>query len=217
MPTNTRVTYPLAHDISGRGQILNVHAIVPGSRANGPGIRTVVWVQGCSRRCPGCFNPETHDRAARRLIVPEDLVQLIEAVSPRCEGVTVSGGEPLEQAAALLSFLKGLRRNTSLSAMLFSGYTLNEVLELPSGPDIVAHLDVLVAGPFIQEQRVAKGLLGSSNQHIHVLTDRYALSDLLETPCAEITIDAQGHIGLSGLDPPCLSPIDEWMCTNRSR
>jgi len=186
-------------------RILNVHAIMPASRVNGPGLRTVVWVQGCSRCCPGCFNPETHDRGPRTLIPAIELVRLVEQIQPQCEGITVSGGEPLEQAAALLSFVRHIRSRTHLSMVLFSGYSLHEIRHIPEGPDILAHVDVLIAGSFMQEQRLAGGLLGSSNQEIHVLSDRYRLVDLVHAPSAEIIIDAQGQVKVSGLDPPRLS------------
>jgi anaerobic ribonucleoside-triphosphate reductase activating protein len=127
-----------------------------------------------------------------------------------CEGISVSGGEPLEQAPALLAFLRNIRERTSLSIVLFSGYTLEEMHDIPHGPEIVSHLDVLIAGRFIREQRLGRGLLGSANQRILVLTDRYCLSDLQGTPTAEVTIDAQGTILLSGIDPPCLPSREEW-------
>ncbi|MFV0295623.1 MAG: 4Fe-4S single cluster domain-containing protein, partial [Hyphomicrobiaceae bacterium] len=150
MSTETRVKHLLAHDTSGDRLTLNVHAIVPGSRANGPGLRTVVWLQGCSRRCPGCFNPETHDHSSRRLITASELVRHVQEIGLDCEGISVSGGEPLEQSPALLAFLRNIREQTSLSIVLFSGYTFEEMHDIPHGPEIVAHLDVLIAGRFVR-------------------------------------------------------------------
>ena len=74
--------------------MLNVHAILPRSRANGLGVRTVIWLQGCTLRCPGCFNPGTHS-AEPRLLMPEaDLLARIIADQHEIEGVSISGGEP---------------------------------------------------------------------------------------------------------------------------
>jgi anaerobic ribonucleoside-triphosphate reductase activating protein len=143
------------------------------------------------------------------LIPTKELVRLVEQVQPPCEGITVSGGEPLEQSAALLSLLRHVRSMTHFSTVLFSGYSLHEIRLIAEGPDIIAHVDVLVAGRFIEEQRLASGLLGSSNQEIHVLSDRYCLADLEHTSSAEITIDVQGHVRVSGLDPPHLSGSSE--------
>jgi len=60
--------------------LLNVHAILPSSCANGPGVRAVVWTQGCSRQCPGCRNPLTHSHEPHALIEPDQLVEAIAAV-----------------------------------------------------------------------------------------------------------------------------------------
>lgn len=74
---------------------LRLHAFLPRSRANGPGWRSVVWVQGCSLGCPGCFNPQTHNReeVGEAVEVAEVMQRILAAGT---EGVTVSGGEPLQ-------------------------------------------------------------------------------------------------------------------------
>ena len=88
--------------------MLNVHAILPRSRANGPGVRTVIWLQGCTLCCPGCFNPGTHS-AEPRLLMPEaDLLARIIADQHEIEGVSISGGEPLQQPEGLLAMIEHL-------------------------------------------------------------------------------------------------------------
>ena len=72
--------------------LLNVHAVVDVSYANGPGSRTVVWTQGCSRRCPGCSNPTTHSHKSRIMVDPQQLAEFVITVDG-IEGITVTGGE----------------------------------------------------------------------------------------------------------------------------
>lgn len=184
------------------GDVLNLHAIAPRSYANGPGVRFVVWFQGCSLRCPGCFNPDTHDPAPRRLVPVARLLDDIAEAAPPIEGITLSGGEPLEQPEGLLDLLAGVRRRTKLSALLFSGHAKAEILEMPLGREILGLTDVLVAGPYDETQRLARGLRGSANQRIHLLTDRYALADIESTPPAEIVISPDGRVVTSGIEPP---------------
>ena len=178
---------------------LNVHALLPGSRANGPGSRFVVWLQGCARRCPGCFNPDTHPFAPRRLMDPEQLWREVEAHAPRSEGVTVSGGEPLAQAPALAEFLAIVRARSSLSIAVFTGYELTEIPALPGGRAVLAQTDLLVAGPYRQELHWGKELRGSSNQQVHFLTPRYRQQDLAELPSGEVLIGRDGSVIRTGL------------------
>jgi anaerobic ribonucleoside-triphosphate reductase activating protein len=181
--------------------MLNLHAILPQSRANGPGVRTAIWFQGCTLVCPGCFNPDTHSSEPRLLAPPEQLVARIAAEQDGIEGITLSGGEPLQQAEGLLELLCGVRLATRLSVVLFSGYTLEEILAMPLGRDILAHVDVLIDGRYDQMQRLARGLRGSGNQRIHFLTGRYSLEDLNRVPRAEVFISPDGRITATGINP----------------
>ena len=178
---------------------LRVHAIEPRSRANGPGARFVVWLQGCSLGCPGCFNPTTHEAAGgRETTVDEIAAQL--AATRDIEGLSLSGGEPLQQAPAAAALLDAARA-LGLSTLAFSGYTLDEIRELPSGPDVLAQLDVLIDGRYVAGDRLATGLRGSANQRIHLLTSRYQLADVEATPVAEIRIARDGNVVLTGVNP----------------
>src|SRR5258706_14960618 len=99
---------------------VRIHATEARSRANGPGARFVVWMQGCTLGCPGCFNPTTHDAGGGREVDVADLAAELAATA-NIEGLTLSGGEPLQQpdaAAALLAAARAL----GLSTLVFSGY-----------------------------------------------------------------------------------------------
>lgn len=180
---------------------LRVHQLLPHSRANGPGRRAVLWVQGCSLGCPGCYNPETHAFAGTELIAPDDLFQQIAALTGSIEGLTISGGEPFQQARPLTVLLTRIRRETALSVLIFTGFSWDELQQRPSAAPVLACTDVLIAGRFVAEQRIARGLRGSANKTVHLLTDRYTLADLEAVPRTEIIITRQGDIVASGIDP----------------
>lgn len=189
----------------GDNSLLKTHHFLPESRANGPGTRAVVWLQGCSLGCPGCFNPETHPPDGGESIAPDDLFQRIGALQDKIEGITLSGGEPLEQRPALLALLRRVRVETQLSALLFTGYDWDEVRSLPEAEVLLECVDVLIAGRYNQRARLARGLRGSTNKTVHLLTDRYTLDDLQTTPTGEIVITAEGTVVVSGIDPPRLA------------
>jgi anaerobic ribonucleoside-triphosphate reductase activating protein len=185
----------------GSSRVLRIHHWVPDSRANGPGSRAVVWVQGCSLGCPGCFNPQSHPRLAGTAVQIEDLLAKLVALQDQIEGLTISGGEPLQQMPALLELLHALRRTTHLSVLAFTGFTWAEVQRMPHSAELLASLDVLIAGRFVASQRLAQGLIGSANKTVHLLTQRYSWKDLQLTPPAEVWIARDGEIELSGIDP----------------
>ena len=177
---------------------LNIHLILPLSLANGPGRRTVIWLQGCNLGCAGCFNPDTHSTAPRHLKDISDICKIVYSNAHAVEGITISGGEPFQQADALLKLLQRVRSETSLSILVFSGYTIRQIRNLRSGEALLETIDVLIAGPYVDRLRSGWNLCGSSNQTIHLLTDRYDLADMDDTPEAEIQIDAKGHLHLTG-------------------
>jgi anaerobic ribonucleoside-triphosphate reductase activating protein len=179
---------------------VRIHAFEPRSRANGPGARFVVWFQGCTLGCPGCFNPTTHDPDAGRRMPVDALIGELTRARPGIEGLSLSGGEPLQQPAAARAVLDAARA-LGLSTLAFSGYTLDEIRGLPGGPDVLARLDVLIDGRYVAPDRLATGLRGSANQRIQLLTDRYALADVEATPVAEIRIGPTGDVVLTGVDP----------------
>ena len=120
----------------------------------------------------------------------------------RLDGVSISGGEPFDQPAALHALAVGLRQKTDLSLLVFSGLTLEEIRRLPLGPRILRYVDVLIDGPYLKGRGPGVGLRGSANQRIHLLSERYAIGDLETDRCAEMVIDPLGRISISGIDPP---------------
>ena len=178
---------------------LRLHALEPASRANGPGLRAVVWFQGCTLGCPGCFNPATHPSAGGFETDTQALANNIVS-APGIEGVTISGGEPFQQPDALAALVRQLRE-TALSILVFSGYTREKICTMPQGPSILGSIDVLIAGPYLAAKHHGRGLLGSVNQHIHLLTTRYQPGDFTALPNREVILHRDGSITLSGIAP----------------
>jgi anaerobic ribonucleoside-triphosphate reductase activating protein len=194
---------------------IRLHHLEPASCVNGPGLRTVVWTQGCALGCPGCFNPETHAMKGGEIWPVEKLVERILEISHgsaskssqnrRVEGLTISGGEPIHQHRALAHLLQQVREQTDLSILVFTGYDWDELQRL-NGKDrgidrFLAYVDVLIAGRYDASRRVAQGLIGSANKVAHFLTSRYTPRDLEAVPQAEIIVTPDGEIILSGIDP----------------
>jgi anaerobic ribonucleoside-triphosphate reductase activating protein len=182
--------------------IVRVHATEPRSRANGPGARFVVWMQGCTLGCPGCFNPTTHDAQGGRETTVEAIAAELSAAhaASRIEGLSLSGGEPFQQPDAALALLTAAR-GLGLSTLAFSGYTIDEIRAFPLGAELLAQLDVLIDGRYVSTERLATGLRGSANQRIQLLSPRYSRADVEATPVAEIRIGKSGDVILTGVNP----------------
>ena len=177
-----------------------VHGRETGSVANGPGRRFVLWLQGCTLGCAGCFNPATH---APALAASATTVAAIEAdmvAATGVDGLTLSGGEPMQQPAASLALLRAARRR-GWSTLLFSGYTRAEIEAQPLGPAVLAELDVLVDGRYQASERLGAGLRGSRNQVVHRLTERHGEAELAAVPTGEIRIGPDGQVVLTGVSP----------------
>lgn len=135
------------------------------STADGPGIRSVFFFQGCSRNCPGCHNSDISVHGNGKNISVENAVSLIEAnCRNRC--ITISGGEPLEQPEALRSLLHILHeRNYNICL-----YTGNSFEDVPA--DILEKLNYIKTGSFVRSLRDGTNpYAGSSNQHMYSIVD----------------------------------------------
>lgn len=192
---------PASESDSTENRHLRVHHFLQYSYTNGPGRRAVLWLQGCSLNCPGCFNPNTHPFEGGELIPVEQVLESILAVRNTIEGITISGGEPLQQQEALIALLKLVRAQSDLSVLLFSGFNWREIRKFPLSGDLYDCVDVLISGRYIKSRRLAHGLLGSSNKRLHFFTRRYSPQDFQTLPEAEMIITETGEILMSGIDP----------------
>lgn len=179
---------------------LQVAMMVPRTAAEGPGWRFAVWVQGCPMRCAGCCNPEmlSFDRAVERLSVDDVAARVARE---DVEGVTFLGGEPFSQASAL-SALAAAVRATGRTVMTFTGHTLGELRAMcdPAVDALVARCDLLVDGRYESARRTtARRWVGSENQVMHFLTDRYRPEDPVFHGSNEVEIRIRrGEITMNG-------------------
>lgn len=137
------------------------------SIVDGPGIRFTTFCQGCPHHCPGCQNPETWPFEGGFEVTPEDVVEHVKC-NPLTRGVTFSGGEPFAQAAAHAELARQLKA-AGYEVASYTGYTFEQLLEEqdPAKLDLLQQLDILVDGPFRQEElSLELRFRGSANQRI---------------------------------------------------
>ena len=152
---------------------MRVAKIEKNSIANGPGVRLVVWCQGCSVRCKGCHNPQTWDMSGGRELNLKDLVDIKEYLAnDYVDGVTFSGGNPLEPETVeiLVTLLHGIRnRFPKKTIWLYTGFdlTYNSIMENNKTSECIRLCDVVVDGPYIESERDLRlPYCGSRNQRV---------------------------------------------------
>lgn len=144
---------------------LRISGIVNDSIVDGPGIRLTIFTQGCLFNCPNCHNPQTHDLNGGYDQEISEIMALIEKNS-LLDGVTISGGEPFLQPKALLNLVKQIQ-SLSLSVMVYSGYTFEQLINDTAKRTLLQEIDYLVDGLFIEELKSLELLYrGSSNQRL---------------------------------------------------
>lgn len=136
--------------------------------ALGPGRRLGIWLQGCSIRCPGCISLDTWDSAIG-LVEHEHLLAAASEYASVADGLTVSGGEPFDQPAQLISLLTHWRIVSDRSVLVFTGRELAEIRPwLEANPGLI---DAVMTGPFRSDVPQTLALRGSDNQILHVLSE----------------------------------------------
>jgi anaerobic ribonucleoside-triphosphate reductase activating protein len=187
--------------------ILRISRFEPRTRANGPGLRAAVWVQGCSLACPGCFNPHTHGFSGGQETPVAELADRIAGLaagddgSEPIGGLTVSGGEPFQQRPAVLELLRRVRAATALDTLVFSGFSWDELSRMPGGDRLGDFADAVIAGRYDRDRHLGHALRGSTNKTLHCLTGRLRPEDFEDIPPAEVVIGPDGEIMLAGIDP----------------
>ena len=138
----------------------------------GPGERSALWLQGCSIGCPGCCNPELQPGQGGVEVSVADLAAQILAAA--ADGLTLLGGEPLDQANELFELLQLLRGAGYQGIIMFTGYEWQEITATPEKRRVTELCDLVIAGPF-ERQRSPGGRrwIGSDNQTLHFITSFY--------------------------------------------
>lgn len=168
---------------------LNIMGYVDESEVNGPGCRAVVWVQGCLRECPGCFNQASWSFEINQLISVEELAERILS-NPLNTGVTFSGGEPFWQASALTELAKQVK-SAGLNVMSFTGFTLQQLRSTsapPNSRELLKQLDILIDGAFVESLAIhdPNSPVSSSNQKVHIFSP--ALKDQITWASDQIEV-----------------------------
>jgi anaerobic ribonucleoside-triphosphate reductase activating protein len=207
---------------------MRIHGMISGSRVNGPGLRSVVWTQGCSLNCPGCQNPLSHPFDAGTEYECNVLAdEIINSAAPGTEGLTISGGEPMQQAVSLGFLIYHVKaRRPDWSIGLFSGYTRSELGRGEYQPTLEPHfgvsdfnrqlwlgirrkLDFAILGRFDRTKLIDRAadtcidyppewrIVSSSNQTVELFTNRYTLSDF-PSVSMEVSIEADGLTQITG-------------------
>ncbi|RKS79636.1 anaerobic ribonucleoside-triphosphate reductase activating protein [Actinomadura pelletieri DSM 43383] len=200
--------------VEGVSGVLNVAEVCASTRALGPGVRAVAWVQGCPFRCRGCVAPDWIERRPAREMTPAELADAL-LVDPEVTGLTFSGGEPMEQAAGLADAARLARERRELTVICFTGYRLEELRGRPGPEALLAEVDVLIDGRYVDVLDDDVGMRGSANQRVHRLTDRLADADLEAGPRrAEIRVRADSAL-LVGV--PSAAVRGAWARIERTR
>lgn len=163
--------------------LASIAQIVPCTEAEGPGRRFAVWFQGCPLRCPGCCNPEMLPFQGGTSIDVADLCRQLSAAAAQnsVDGISLLGGEPFAHAAAAAELAQHAHA-LDLGVMVYTGYVLEDLRRSddPAVARLLAQVDLLVDGPYVRElPDTTRRWIGSTNQRIHFLTDRYVPND----PC----------------------------------
>ncbi len=179
---------------------MNIAHIEEHSFIYGPGCRFVIWVQGCSIRCRGCWNKEMWSFENKTILFIQELLCKIKSEINYIEGITLLGGEPLDQFDEVLELLIECRK-LGLTTMLFTGYEMFEI-EAKQMTSILENLDILITGRYDKTKRtLSHQWIGSTNQEIHFLTDRYANYEIENNNYTEITINEDGSTTILGFPP----------------
>lgn len=144
---------------------MRISETIHDSIVDGPGLRYVIFTQGCPHQCLGCHNPDTHDQLGGQEIPVEELIRDMQS-NPLTDGLTLTGGEPFAQAADCAKIARAAK-TAGLNVWCYSGWTLEELQTMPAARELLAEIDVLVDGPFLQEEKsLTLKWRGSGNQRV---------------------------------------------------
>lgn len=136
--------------------------------ANGPGVRTTIFLTGCTLNCKNCFNKEYQKFHFGKVFDEKAFEEVMDCLSDaNISGLSVLGGEPFDNLAGLKEFITKVRANSEKDIWIYSGYTFEELLEKDGAMDVLKNIDVLVDGRFVEDLKDLKlKFRGSSNQRI---------------------------------------------------
>lgn len=156
-----------------QGPQIQLASLIEESIVDGPGLRFVLFSQGCPHRCPGCHNPQTHLSIGGTYLSIEELLSIYHE-HPACRGVTLSGGEPFLQAGPLAKLAAEIHQRGG-DVITYTGYRLERLQQLAKTDEgiqaLLKETDLLVDGPFVLAKRCLEAaFVGSSNQRLIALS-----------------------------------------------
>ena len=180
-----------------------VYAITHNSRTNGPGVRSVIHLAGCTQGCKGCFSPHTWTQEGAKRMSPHEAAYALWTAHP--DGISISGGEPLEQISEVFEMVRYLfmwARNVGglpNGILLYSGTTERQRQQMADWPALEAMLDAAILGPYMERQatRRVTSLLSSANQVATTYGRKIAPSEL-RGPSIEVKIGPDGEAVVMG-------------------
>ncbi len=144
---------------------IRIAGILEESIVDGPGVRLVVFTQGCKHNCPGCHNPETHNFSGGYDIDIKDILQKLKE-NPMIDGITLSGGDPFEQSDSC-SILASKAKELGYNVVAYTGYTYEKLLKNKRHLNLLKNVDILIDGKFeLEKIDLTLPFRGSSNQRI---------------------------------------------------
>ncbi len=153
-----------SHSINSNKKI-RVAGIIQESIVDGPGIRLVVFTQGCRHNCKGCHNPQTHDFSGGYEISIDEILNILKS-NPLLDGITLSGGDPFEQPDSCC-YLAEKVRELGLNVVTYTGYTYENLLKKKEFINLLLNTDILIDGKFeLSEKDLTIPFRGSRNQRI---------------------------------------------------
>ena len=143
---------------------IQIMQIVVDTTVDGPGWRTSIYCAGCRHACPGCHNAETWPFDAGTTMSVDEIMEQLRATDGN---ITFSGGDPMFQPEGFAELARAIKAQSNKSIWCYTGFTFEQLIQQPAPKELLAYVDVLVDGPFIQTLRDESLLFrGSSNQRL---------------------------------------------------
>jgi anaerobic ribonucleoside-triphosphate reductase activating protein len=179
--------------------VLRLAETHPRCEVLGPGTRFAVWVQGCPLHCAECTSPAWIPRAGGVETGVAGLADQI--IDQAADGLTLSGGEPFAQAAALAELVRRVRARRDLSVMSYTGYVVEHLRRHGDAAQhrLLESLDILVDGPYLANRHANLRWRGSANQRLHYLTDRHRPQPDDDGAGLQIELGADGAVRWLGV------------------
>lgn len=197
--------------------MVRVSRVLNGTEAEGPGRRTAVWFQGCTIRCAGCINPQLFSKTGGFDLKVDEIISA--AVSSGAEGLTLLGGEPLDQLHSATELALAAQKQ-GLGVICFTGYEYESMKDVPSYVQLFESVDLLVDGPYLSNSPdLARPLVGSSNQRFIYFSKRYENQNIeTNKNRLEFRISADGTSEVAGfLREEQLLALTEVTSSNRRK